>query len=262
MAWNISMPDAEWHTTETDRWALTKVIREVCDRKVVAIDTETTGLRFMKDFPLYWSLSYETDRSGLFRRHCLRADTLPFFAEAFRDPSKEWAFANAKYDMHMLFNAGITLKGTICDTQVMHALLYEEESHSLEHMAQQVLGWQWKDDFKKGFKTEGPQAFLQRLEMEDLDRLKEYASNDAYGTLFIRNKLKQELEEAITWSLYPDLYDNLHDVFYKIEAPFTRVLWNCERNGFFIDQEYLQAADVPVTEEIKRIERPSPALHG
>jgi len=255
MAWNISMPDAEWYTSETDRRALMQIVQEVKEKSVVAIDTETTGRNYMRDIPLYWSISYETDMPGRFRRICMRSDTMQFFRESFKDEKKEWVFANAKYDTHMLYNVGIELKGTICDTQVMHALLYEEESHSLENMARQVLGWTWKDDFKTGFKKEGPKAFLTRLEQEDVGRLAEYASNDAYGTLFIRNKLKKELEEAITWSLYPELYDTLHDVFYKIESPFTRVLWKCERNGFFIDEEYLKAADVPVTAELQRIER-------
>lgn len=254
MVWNISMPDAEWVTREHPD--LESIIREVADKKVVAIDTETTGLDNVRCRVLYWSLSWES-QPGFFRRLCLRSDTLGAFRQAriFDDPSREWCFANAKFDLHMLFNTGIDVKGTICDTQVMHALLYEEESHRLEHMARQVLGWQWKDDFKTGFKKEGPEAFLTRLEREDRDRLVEYASNDAYGTLFLRNKLKQELEEAATWSLYPELYSTLHDIFYKIEAPFTRVLWKCERNGFYVDRNYLQSINGPVSEELTRIER-------
>lgn len=254
MAWNISMPDGEWFTRETP--GIESLIREVADTPVMAIDTETTGLNYMKDFPLYWSLSWERRGTpGHFRRVCLRADTLPFFANVFKDPNREWSFVNAKYDMHMLFNAGFELKGKIFDTSVMHSLLYEEERHSLDHMATSVLGWTWKDDFKTGFKTEGPATFLQRLEREDLSRLVEYASNDAYGTIFLRNKLKKELEQAATWSLYPELFPNLWEFFHKTEAPFTRVLWKCERAGAFVDVDYLKSIEGPVTEELKKVER-------
>lgn len=254
MSWNIQMPDASWYTRDTT--GLESLIREIEDHRTVAIDTETTGLNYMKDFTLYWSLSWEQkDKPGFHRRVCLRSDVLPFFQHIFKDYDKEWCFANAKYDMHMLFNSGVDLRGKIFDTQVMHALLYEEAPHKLEYMARQILGWEWKDDFKKGFKAEGPKDFLTRLEHEELSRLVEYASNDAYGTICIFEKLKKELYEAKTWSLYPDKYANLEDYFFKLEAPFTRVLWKCERRGMYIDEPYLLEREGPAQEEIVKLER-------
>lgn len=261
MAWNISMPDGEWFTSETP--GLEALVREVADTPVMAIDTETTGLNYMKDRVLYWSLSWERRGTpGHFRRVCLRSDTLPAFARVFKNPDREWSFVNAKYDMHMLFNMGFELKGKIFDTSVMHSLLYEEERHDLDHMATSVLGWTWKDDFKTGFKTEGPLGFLTRLEMEDLPRLVEYASNDAYGTIFLRNKLKKELEEARTWSLYPETFPTLWELFHKTEAPFTRVLWKCERAGAFVDVNYLKSIEGPVTAELNKVEREIVRLVG
>ena len=254
MGWNVQIPDAQWFTRETE--GLDGLIREIGDLKNVAIDTETTGLNYMKDIVLYWSLSWDSkDKPGFIQRACLRSDVLPFFDPIFKDPTREWDFVNAKFDMHMLYNTGVNLTGKVFDTCVMHALLYDEAPHRLEYMARQLLGWQWKDDFKQGFKTEGPQNFLPRLEREDLTRLVEYASNDAYGTLCCYQKLKKELEAAGTWSLYPEHFATLSDYFYKLEAKFTRVLWKCERRGMHIDMDFLQNIERPVSEDITRLER-------
>lgn len=251
MAWNVHMPDAEWFTPCAE---IESVVREVDATKIIAVDTETTGLNYMRDIPLYWSMAWERP-NGQIRRLCLRADTLPYFKHCFAAADKEWVFANAKYDIHMLKNVGISIAGLVCDTPVMHSLLYEEESHALAHMGRQVLGWEWKDDFKEGFKKEGPFAFLTRLEQQDLPRLVEYASNDAYGTLMIRKELYRQLANAPTWSAFPDLFPTLLELFYKVEAPFTKVLWKCERAGVYIDAPYLKAIEGPVTQELQKIER-------
>lgn len=257
MAWNIDIPEAQWFTGDALKTpGIESLIREIEDQPVCAIDTETTGLNYMKDFTLYWSLSWEErGRAGNYKRATLRADALPYFSHIFKDPDRSWTFVNAKFDLHMQHNVGVNFAGRVFDTSVMHALLYEEQPHNLAYMARQLLGWGWKDDFKKGFKEFGPRAFLCGLEETDLARLVEYASNDAYGTLQLFYKLKKELEEATTWSLYPEQYATLADYFFKIEAPFTQVLWRMERRGMFINEQYLRDADGPATKEIQQVER-------
>lgn len=270
VAWNISMPDAEWYTSESGHDALQRFVNSVSAHKHIALDTETTGLNYMTDIPLFWSLSWrEGDREAP-RRACLRADTLPLFKHIFRDPDKEWIFANAKYDTHILYNAGIRISGKLVDTQVMHSLLYEEKPHGLKQMTESLLGWRWKS-FEETFgrvpkdQPDWLQRTLLRAEKEDLTALVEYASNDAYGTYEVYRVLKEELENAWSYSLYsptfkesmryPLVIDTLWDYFYKLEVPFTKVLWKCERNGAFIDTEYLQRIEGPVTQELAELRR-------
>lgn len=246
--WNVQLPKAEWYDSSSSE--LAAIVNEVVAQKVVAIDTETTGLVVWKDMPLFWSLAWGN------RRLCMPTATLPRFADAFAQADRTWVFANAKYDMHMLRNAGIELEGRIHDTQVIHALLYEEKPHSLDAMGKQLLSFQWKDlfdDWKKGREEVGD--FLMRLFHEDPRKLIEYASNDAYGTLCIYNKLMDEAERTRIHSLWPDIYPTMWALFEKVEARFTKVLWKCESRGIKIDQGYLAGKEAAVDAELDKVQR-------
>lgn len=262
MAWNLSLPPANWFTLNSPN--IEGLVREAADQSVIAIDTETTGLCVWKDIPLYWSLCWGE------KRMCMPASTLPAFQKVFADPKKDWVFANAKFDCHMLANVGVHLRGRLIDTQVMHSLIYEEESHRLKDMAQQVLGWRWSDFFDTfkpltiaGEDAEGRsikeretlQQMLMRFEKEDLPTLVEYASNDAYGTMKIYETLKRELESSNTFSLYDFEFKTLADIFFKTEVPFTKVLFKCERNGVLINKSYLHSICDPMQKDLHRIER-------
>ncbi len=250
MAWNIRMPVGQWITESSPE--LEHLINEVTAAKELAIDTETTGLNVVNDFPLYWSLSWGENR------FCLPASVLPFFSEAFHDEDKTWIFANAKFDMHMLANLGMEFAGRIADTAVMHALLYEEKPHSLEFMSKDVLGWTWKDGgFRESVgmqKGETAGDALRRLEQENPTKLIDYASNDAYGTFKVYQALKAQLEAAQTWS-FDNMFPTMGDIFFKIESPFTRVLWDCEREGIKVNRAYLSSIQGPLEIAIADIEK-------
>lgn len=257
MGWNVTMPDATWHTADTDPVALRQLINRCRASDALALDTETTGLNYMRDVPLYWSLS--GDEGGPWRA-CLRVDTLPFFRDVFNDDTKVWVFANAKYDTHILANVGVHLAGELHDTAVMHSLLYADQPHGLKEMVSSILLWKWNsftDTFGKVDKNDPLDSIQRRLvsaEKTDLQRLVEYASNDAYGTFQLYLQLQEILRSEYTSSIDPQI-DNLWDYFCKVEVPFTRVLWKCERNGEYIDREFLEKLNGPVLADIERLRR-------
>lgn len=249
------------------------LVREVLDQDIVAIDTETTGLCVFRDAPLYWSMAWG-DRN----RCAMPISTLPYFQQSFQDPTKAWAFANAKFDAHMLANAGFTLEGHWYDIQVMHALLYEEESHRLKDVAKSCLGWSWRDffdvfkpqlvpDYSKPVKilkngkmsqptrAENNYEMLTRAEHENLYQLVDYASNDAFGTLRLFEHLRRELEATNIYSLYSSRFRTMADLFFMTEAPYTKVLWKVERNGFYADKDYLVGIGGPMGTELDELAR-------
>ncbi len=287
--WNIDLPVADWYPVGDER--IDGLVREVRDQDVLAIDTETTGLNRWSAYPLYWSMAWGN------RRVCMPTVTISYFQEAFKDPGVRWVFANAKFDMHMFANAlGYNgeeaaqqelyepFAGEIVDTAVMHALLYEESSHALKDMAQDVLGWRWSDffdtfkpniitDFTQSYvdgrgKTKYPKRkehtgeMLTRFEIENLPVLIDYASNDAFGTLRLYEALKKQLEGERLNTLYPEWLPTMAHLFFLTEAPFTKILWHCERNGVYVDRDYLQKLSVPMERELTALKRRMIAISG
>jgi DNA polymerase I len=259
MPWNVDVPTADYYDLEhrpgVTAAPIEHLIREIEDNKEVALDTETTGLVKWKDIPLYWSLAWKN------RRCTIHARALPAFRRIFAEPDRDWIFANAKYDTHILANVGINIAGKLVDTQVMHALFYEEQSHKLKDMAKQLLEWRWsdfQDTFGKIGKLQSAEDVIRKAERENFNLLVEYAANDAWGTLNVKHHLKKQLESTPTWSLFdkiPPYISTLCDLFYKTEVPYTKVLWRCERNGILIDQEYLHNISPTAQKEIDEIER-------
>jgi len=149
-------------------------------------------------------------------------------------------------------------------------------------MAEQVLGYRW-NDFKDTFdfstagkltKNSTPeevqaggrfktvQDAILWCRKYDLPKLVEYATNDAWGTYQLYHALFQQLRNAPTRScMQPtplwvsEQFKTLADVYFQIELPFTRVLFECERAGVVIDQDYLRSLDKPMTDDMDAIAR-------
>lgn len=267
-------PDAAWRDPYAamepggaDRFQA--LMNELPHYKEIAIDTETTGLNTWKDQPLYFSIAWGS------RRATLHASMLAWFQPILQDPDRAWFMANAKYDMHILSNVtniapwiNAHPAGTIYDTAVMHALLYSDAPHDLKSMCLQTLGWTWGSfevQFGKIGKTQSASELIRKAELFDFDRLVEYAGNDAWGTLNLGIELRRQLQASPTHSLYrtkPPYIETLWDLFYKIEAPYTRVLWQMERHGVRVDRKKLEAARPEAEDYLKSLERKLTQLRG
>lgn len=258
--WNIDVPTSEYYgplplnPRGIVPGELCSLIRELEQCREIAIDSETTGLVVYEDHVLYWSLAWGN------RRCTLHASLLPYFQHIFNDPYRVWIFANAKFDMHMFAQMGVYFAGIVHCTQVMHSLLFEEMSHRLKDMAKHLLGWRWsdfQDTFGKITVNFSPLELIQKAEAENFPLLVEYAANDAWGTLGVYRDLKARLQDAYTHSLFRDIppyIDTLWDLFTKVEAPYTKVLWKNERNGILIDVEYLARIEPQAKKEIEDLE--------
>jgi DNA polymerase I len=241
---NLDLPDAEWLPAYPPEHVLTELGNSVNAQKLVALDTETTGLDKETDHAVYWSLGWEVD--GRMRRACLHAALLESLAPVLRK-ERRWLLANAKFDASMIENTvGIALRGDLCDVLVMHGLLYEDMEHGLKEVVYQLFNWRWasfEQTFGKVDKKDPTDSYARRLrqaERTDLQKLVQYASLDAYGTYRVYVELKKRLEAVETSSIFPDQIKTLWDYFEKTEMPFTRVLWNSERLGLPVDLERLR----------------------
>jgi DNA polymerase-1 len=258
-SWNINLPNASYLCASSSADELQNFANELSAAKVASLDTETTGLCLWKDIPLYWSTAWRTDEGG--KRFTVHAELLPRFAHVFADQGKNWLFANAKYDAHILANVGIEIAGNLIDTQVMHALLYEDMRHNLKLMAQHLLGWTYadfEDTFGKIGKRQSAEEMIRKAEAQNMDLLVQYAANDAWVTLQVFEELLRQLVSAPTYSLYQNRYPyirTLWDLFHKTEMPYTKVLWRMERRGVLLDKKRLEDAAVQAEKDVKAIEK-------
>lgn len=102
----------------------------------VGFDTETTGLDKFRARIKFFSFATEDTRI------CAPVRLLPIFKEVLEDELIEKCMTNAKFDMHMVANHGIELKGHILDTVPMDWLLDENRigRHGLKQCSADYLG--------------------------------------------------------------------------------------------------------------------------
>lgn len=148
---------------------------------------------------------------------------------------------NMKYDIEVLANYGIEVKGKMFDTMIAHYLIQPELKHNMDYMAEIYLGYQTIHIEE----LIGPKGKNQR-NMRDLapEQVYEYAAEDADITLQLKNKLEPELKKY-----------GAEELFYNIEMPLMPVLAEMEMNGVRIDTNSLKETSTVLTARMKEIEK-------
>lgn len=148
---------------------------------------------------------------------------------------------NLKYDLEVLHNYGIVLKGKMWDTMIAHYLIQPELRHNMDYMAEIYLNYQTVhiDELI------GPKGKNQRS-MRDLSPtdVYEYACEDADITLQLKNKLEAELQKH-----------ECEHLFYEIEMPLMPVLAEMEMNGVCLDTDSLAETSKQFTQRMMDIEK-------
>jgi DNA polymerase-1 len=133
---------------------------------------------------------------------------------------------NIKYDILLLQNYGIEVKGELFDTMVAHYVLQPELRHGMDYLAEIYLNYRTIHiDELIGQKGKN-QKNMRDLAPEDVYL---YACEDADVTLKLKNILEKELEKNET-----------EELFYHIEMPLIPVLAYMERNGVRLDTQALK----------------------
>ena len=182
------------------------------------IDAELVGLSFaVKEHEAFYvPVPAERDEAK---------KIVEIFKPLYEDPSILKVGQNLKYDLEVLRNYGVELKGEMWDTMIAHYLIQPELRHNMDYMAEVYL------HYKTIHIDEliGPRGKGQKS-MRDLSPtlVYEYACEDADITLQLKNKLEPELKRL-----------ECEDLFYKIEMPLMPVLAEMEMNGVCLDTESL-----------------------
>lgn len=239
-----------------------ELVKELKQVKMFAFDTETTSLDALDAELVGFSFSMHNAQCTMHNNSQLptayyvpvSADrpeaqaTVELFRAVFEDEAIEKTGHNIKYDMMVLGNYGVELKGRLFDTMIAHYLLQPELRHSMDYLAEILLKYKTIHiDELIGAKGKNQGS------MRDvpLDKIVIYAAEDADITLRLRDVLEQQIEEK-----------GLHELFYDVEMPLVRVLADMERIGVLIDDFALAQSSSMMTAEMQRIERHIRELSG
>ncbi|MCE2708192.1 MAG: DNA polymerase I [Algoriphagus sp.] len=148
---------------------------------------------------------------------------------------------NIKYDLLVLKNYGITLKGTLYDTLLAHYLIEPEGKHGMDWLAQQYLHYKPVSITELIGKKGVGQASMREV---DEDEVTAYAAEDADITLRLKGKLNPILEAT-----------GLKELSQKVENPLIQVLADMEFEGVRIDTNSLSELSIVLEKESLEIEK-------
>ena len=222
-------------------------LKKLCDyfftKQILSLDTETTstsaidaelvGLSFaVKEFEAFYVPIPANREEAL--------QIVNIFKPLYEDPKILKVGQNLKYDLEVLRNYGIELKGKMWDTMIAHYLIQPELRHNMDYMAEIYLNYQTIHiDELIGPKGKNQKSMRSLLPSQ----VYEYAAEDADITLRLKNKLEPELKK----------YD-CEKLFYEIEMPLMPVLAEMEMNGVCLDTQSLAETSKQFTNRMNEIE--------
>ena len=162
------------------------------------------------------------------------------FKTILENPAIEKVAQNIKYDALIMKWYSIKLNGAFYDTMIAHYLLEPELRHNMDYLAETYLKYQ-----PVSITTLIGKKGKNQLSMRDVDveKVKEYAAEDADITLQLKHYLAPKLKEEGLQKLYDD-----------IEAPLIKVLVDLEYEGINLDSDFLHAYSKELATEIKETE--------
>ena len=219
--------------------------------EIVSLDTETTSTNAIEAELVGMSFSVEENKAFYVPVSANREEALRIvniFKPLYENEKILKVGQNIKYDLEVLANYGVTLKGKMFDTMIAHYVLQPELYHNMDYLAEIYLKY-------KTIHIEeliGPKGKGQK-NMRDLNPqdVYEYAAEDADITLKLKNILEKELEKA-----------GVEHLFYDIEMPLMPVLASMEMNGVCLDTVSLKETSEVLTNRLKVIENKIYELSG
>jgi len=206
--------------------------------KSIAFDTETTSLNALEAEIVGMSFSYKAKEGyyiPLSAEAKERDEILAIFKPLFENERIEKVGQNIKYDLHILANCGIQLKGKFFDTMIAHYLLQADMRHNINVLAETYLNYspvKIESIIGKG---------KSQLNMRDLlpTKIKDYACEDADITWQLKEVFEPQLKE-----------EGLMVLFREMEMPLVSVLAKMEREGINLDVEGLATFSKELEESV------------
>ena len=224
---------------------------ELSVQKEFCFDTETTGLEAYSADLVCISFSFKKGEA-----YCVlippekekARDIVQEFSLIFSDKRILKVGQNLKYDMLIFLRYGLEVKGPFYDTMVAHYLIQPELRHNLDYLCEIYLNYKKVETESLIGKKGREQLSMRRV---NVNKLKEYACEDADLTLQMKQVLDPELDKA-----------GVRIVFNDIEMPLIPVLTDMEFAGVNINTAELDAYAEVLKRQINDLEKEIISLAG
>ncbi len=226
--------------TEEERKKLAEYLKGF---DAVSFDTETSNLN-PHDCDIV-GFSFAAKPGEAFYIHCSGDEkedkkALEDFREIFESETIEKVGQNIKYDVQILKNYGLTMRGPLFDTMLAHYLIDPDKRHGMDFLANIYLGYSPIPIENLIGKAGKKQLSMAQIPAENI---KDYAAEDADVTLQLREKLKPELAGV-----------NAEKLLKEVELPLVYVLADMEREGIRLDTEALKNFSEDLRKDLREIE--------
>jgi len=242
--------------------ALDKLIKNLTDIKIFSLDTETTSLDVYNaeivGISLAWNpqITVKTGRIAIdeSKQDITYSAYIPVghtegkqlniyyvlekIKPLFEDKDLNKVLQNAKYEINLLLNYNIELKGIMLDTMLASYIKNPTYKHNLKQQALSYL----KFEMKSIEELIGKGKEATTMDKISIEEVADYASDDAKATLELGRYYSRNIDKE------------QNNVLYDIEVPLVPVLADMERTGVSIDIEYLHDLSAEIQNNLDNIE--------
>jgi DNA polymerase I len=224
---------------------------------LVCFDTETTSLDYMEARVVGVSFAIEANAAAYvpfghdYEGAPVQLDAAMVLATLkpiLENPAIKKVGQNLKYDMSVLQNHGITMRGIAFDTMLESYVWSSANRHDMDTLAKKYLDHKtitFEEVAGKGAK----QLTFNQVPLEQAGA---YAAEDADVTLRLHQYFWPKLSTE----------KSLRFVFETIEMPLIPILSRMERHGVLVDVALLVAQSKTLAERIDEVEKKAFALAG
>jgi DNA polymerase-1 len=232
----------EYRAADTED-SLSELIAELEQSSSFCFDTETTGLDTLVAELVGMSFATQAGKAWYVPVPEKREEAnelVAKFKTIFSNPNIGKTGQNMKFDIAVLGNYGIEIKGPTFDTMLAHYLIEPDMRHNMDLLAQTYLNYSPVSiEYLIGKKGKAQTS----MRSVPLEQIKEYAAEDADITFQLRTILEPKLKETGTLK-----------IFNEVEMPLVPVLAGIESAGVKLDSQALNDFSKELHTEIIKVQ--------
>ena len=220
-----------------------RLIETLLQQREICFDTETTSLQTLEAKLVGIAFSYEAKKAFYVPVPADDKQAQEIVNElkpVFENEKISKVGQNLKYDIMVLLNYDVDVKGDLFDTMLAHYLLQPDMRHNMDALAETYLNYTPVSIETLIGKKGKSQGSMSDLAPEDVV---EYAGEDADITWQLKDTFRPEIDAT-----FKKLYN-------EVEVPLINVLSKVERNGVRLDVSVLETMSKELEEETLVLEQ-------